>query len=84
MIPKDVHNMVQYFFDGKVEESIKLQLDSIELCSALFSEVNPIPVKEACNMLSFECGVPRLPLTELTEEGKIRLKNSMKNYGLLK
>ncbi|MBQ3145191.1 MAG: 4-hydroxy-tetrahydrodipicolinate synthase [Clostridia bacterium] len=82
IIPKDVHNMVKYFLDGNVKEAIKLQLDTLKLTSALFSEVNPIPVKAACNMIGFNAGIPRLPLVEMTDAGKEKLKNEMNSYGL--
>ena len=82
IIPKDVHNMVKYFLDGNVKEATKLQIDTLNLTSALFSEVNPIPVKAACNMIGFNAGSPRLPLVEMTDAGKEKLKNEMVNYGL--
>ena len=82
IIPKDVHNMVKYFLDGNVKEATKLQIDTLNLTSALFSEVNPIPVKAACNMIGFNAGIPRLPLVEMTDVGKEKLKNEMDSYGL--
>lgn len=82
IIPKDVHNMVKYFLDGNVKEATKLQIDTLKLTSALFSEVNPIPVKAACNMIGFNAGVPRLPLVEMTAAGKEKLKNEMISYRL--
>ena len=82
IVPKDVHNMVKYFLDGNVKEATKLQIDTLKLTSALFSEVNPIPVKAACNMIGFNAGIPRLPLVEMTDAGKEKLKNEMINYGL--
>lgn len=84
IIPKDVHNMVKYFFDGNIKEATKLQLDTLDLTSSLFCEVNPIPVKAACNMIGFNAGVPRLPLIEMSVSGKERLKNDMIKYGILK
>ena len=84
VIPKDVHNMTENFFNGNIKEATKLQLDTIKLTSALFSEVNPIPVKAACNMMGFNAGVPRLPLIEMSESGKEKLKNEMINYGIIK
>jgi 4-hydroxy-tetrahydrodipicolinate synthase len=59
-----------------------LQLDTLKLTSALFSEVNPIPVKAACNMIGFDAGIPRMPLIEMTDAGKENLKNEMINYGI--
>lgn len=82
IIPKDVHNMVQSFFDGDIAEATKMQLDTLNLTSTLFCEVNPIPVKAACNMIGFNSGIPRMPLIEMSESGKERLKNEMINYGI--
>jgi 4-hydroxy-tetrahydrodipicolinate synthase len=84
VIPKDVHEMVHHFLNGEIDEAIRIQLDSIDLTKALFSEVNPIPVKAACNMIGFEAGKPRLPLLEMSEEGQNTLKLSMKKYGVIK
>lgn len=82
IIPKDVHNMVKKFFNGDIKGATKLQLDTLKLTSALFSEVNPIPVKAACNMLGFNAGIPRLPLIEMSNSGKENLKNEMIDYGI--
>ena len=81
IVPKDVHNMVKYFLNGNINEATRLQLKTLNLSSALFCEVNPIPVKAACNMIGFNVGVPRLPLIEMSDSGKERLKNEMINYG---
>lgn len=82
ILPKDVHNMVENFFNGNIKEATRLQLDTLKLTSALFSEVNPIPVKAACNMMGFNVGTPRLPLIEMSDDGKERLKKEMINYGI--
>lgn len=82
LIPKDMHNMVENFFNGNIKEATRLQLDTLKLTSALFSEVNPIPVKAACNMMGFNVGIPRLPLIEMSDTGKERLKSEMVNYGI--
>ena len=82
IIPKDVHNMVQYYFDGATKQATDIQLNTLNLTKALFSEVNPIPVKAACNMIGFEAGIPRLPLIEMSESGKENLEKEMINYGL--
>lgn len=66
--PKYTHDMVQKFLDGNINESIKLQLDALPLINALFCEVNPIPVKAALNYIGFNFGIPRLPLTKMSEE----------------
>ena len=82
IIPKDVHDMVENFFNGNIKEATNIQLDTLNLSSALFCEVNPIPVKAACNMIGFNAGTPRLPLVEMSDAGKERLKNEMINYGI--
>ena len=82
IIPNDVHKMTSYFFSGENKKATELQLNTLELTSALFCEVNPIPVKSACNMIGFNCGTPRLPLIEMSDSGKERLKNAMINYGI--
>lgn len=82
IIPKTVHDMTENFFEGKISEATKLQLDTLELTSAMFSEVNPIPVKAALNMVGFNAGLPRLPLVELSEPGKEKVKNALKNLNI--
>lgn len=82
--PKFTHEMVQDFLSGNVEESKNKQLKSLKLTKALFSEVNPIPVKAALNMLGFDYGIPRLPLVEMTENKKNVLREELKNFGLIK
>jgi len=72
--PRYTHNMCEEFFKGNVKEATKMQLDAIDLIKALFSEVNPIPVKAGLNMIGYDFGVPRLPLIEMSEEGKRKLK----------
>ncbi|MCL2859884.1 MAG: 4-hydroxy-tetrahydrodipicolinate synthase [Oscillospiraceae bacterium] len=82
IIPKDVHNMIDYFIHGKTKEAITLQMNTLNLTAALFSEVNPIPIKEAMNMIGFNAGIPRLPLVPLSTAGKEKLKKAMTEYGI--
>lgn len=72
--PKFVHDLCYKFWEGNLKEAINMQIDAIPLIKALFSEVNPIPVKEALNMLGYEYGVPRLPLVQMSEDKKNILK----------
>lgn len=81
--PKFTHEMVYNYFAGKQTEATDMQLDSISLTKALFSEVNPIPVKAALNMLGYNVGTPRLPLIEMTEKGKEKLQTELKNFNLI-
>ena len=75
--------MVHDYLNGNFEAAKKAQLESIGLINALFCEVNPIPVKAALNILGYNFGTPRLPLTPLSEKNKIILENEMKKYGLI-
>ncbi|MBR3992512.1 MAG: 4-hydroxy-tetrahydrodipicolinate synthase [Anaerotignum sp.] len=81
--PKQTHDMVAKFFEGDIKGSIKLQLEAIELISALFCEVNPIPVKTALNLMGYEVGACKLPLCEMEPKNLETLKTAMKNYGLI-
>ncbi len=82
VIPKTVHNMTEYFFNGNNTEATKLQLDTLEFTSAMFCEVNPIPVKAALNMIGFNAGIPRLPLVELSDSGKEKVRKALKNLNI--
>ena len=75
--PKFTHQMVYDYFNGDIKEATKKQLDSIDLIESLFSEVNPIPVKSALNMLGYNYGKPRLPLTEMSEDKKQKLESAL-------
>lgn len=77
--PKYTHDIVQNFFDGNISKAIKMQIDAIPLVKALFSEINPIPVKAALNILGFDFGVPRLPLTKMDPEKEKLLKIELDN-----
>ena len=81
--PKQVHDICQKYFDGDVEGSRKEQLRAIEVCDALFSEVNPIPVKAALNLMGKEVGPTHMPLSEMEPEHVEDLKTAMQNYGIL-
>ncbi|MGM9946776.1 4-hydroxy-tetrahydrodipicolinate synthase [Floccifex sp.] len=81
--PEITHNIVQAWLDGKPEESLRLQLKYLDVIHALFCEVNPIPVKEALNMMGKNIGGYRLPLYEMEESNKKRLHDALEKAGLL-
>ena len=81
--PKETHDMVMYCLEGNYEAAKKLQLKALPLVEQLFIEVNPIPAKAALVMQGFAAGIPRLPLTELTEAHKKSLKKAMEDFGCL-
>ncbi|PWM46428.1 MAG: 4-hydroxy-tetrahydrodipicolinate synthase [Clostridiales bacterium] len=81
IVPRQTHDICELFFNGKVAESAALQTKLIKLVDALFMETNPIPVKTAQNIIGIDVGHLRLPLTDMTEENFIKLKNILKEYG---
>lgn len=83
IIPQETHNMVEKFIQGDVTGAIKLQLRTLNLIKALFSEVNPIPIKAAVNLLGFKAGQCRMPLTEMSDSNLEFLRSEMKAYGLI-
>ncbi len=82
--PRYVHDMCASYLNGDVKTAAKMQLDEEELVSALFCETNPIPVKHAMNLMGMEVGPLRKPLVPMQDNNLVRLKNAMKNFGLLK
>lgn len=82
--PKQTHDIVAEYLAGNVDNSRKLQLEAIELIDALFCEVNPIPVKHALNLMGFEVGPLRMPLSPMEDKNIETLTAALKNYGLLK
>jgi 4-hydroxy-tetrahydrodipicolinate synthase len=82
IVPKDVKKLCDLIADGKMQEAIALNDKLLPLANACFVEVNPIPVKAAMNLIGFNAGVPRAPLTEIEPANKEKLATAMKNYGL--
>ncbi len=81
--PKQTHDMCEHYFNGNNKESLKIQLEYMDLISKIFCDVNPIPVKEALNMMGYAAGKCRLPLGELSSDAKNALLASLKNKGLV-
>lgn len=81
--PQQTHDICAKYFAGETAESARLQLEAIDLITALFSEVNPIPVKKAMNLMGLEAGTLRRPLTEMEEANAVKLKKAMREYGIL-
>ncbi|MDO5338403.1 MAG: 4-hydroxy-tetrahydrodipicolinate synthase [Eubacteriales bacterium] len=80
--PEETHDMVAKFLAGDLKGAAQIQLRAIPLVAALFSEVNPIPVKAALNMMGLGAGALRLPMTEMTPAGKEKLAKAMKDFGI--
>ena len=80
--PKKVHDMCASYFAGDVKKAMELQREALPLVDALFSEVNPIPVKKALNLMGLEAGPVRSPLTEMTPENAAKMATIMREYGI--
>ncbi len=81
--PRQTHEICQKFLDGDMQGSLREQLRAMELCGALFCEVNPIPVKWALARMGLIGGTLRMPLSQLEEANGKLLEKAMREYGLL-
>ena len=81
--PRQVHEMCAAYLSGDTEKASRMQIEAIPLIEALFCEVNPIPVKEAMNLMGKEVGPLRRPLVEMEPDNRERLRREMVSYGLL-
>lgn len=82
--PKFTHDMVMNYLNGNHQEALKMQCKAIPLVDALFCEVNPIPVKAAMNLMGWEVGALRAPLSDMEPENLERLEKAMIEFGILK
>ena len=83
VIPRQTHQMVRDWLDGNHQKALEAQLKYLELTNDLFIEVNPIPVKEALNLMGMEVGGYRLPLCPMADQNRQRLRSAMEEVGLL-
>lgn len=82
ILPEETHNICEYYFSGDVEKSRDLQLKMLDLINNLFSEVNPVPIKTAMNLLGYNAGNLRMPLVDMSENNLEALKKSMIDFGM--
>ena len=82
--PQDTHKMCELYFEGKTAEAAKMQIDYCDLIDALFCEVNPIPVKTAMQLLGYQTGPLRMPLSPMEPVHEEELKTALRQHGLLK
>ena len=80
--PQETHDMVASYLAGDVKKAAEIQLRALPLVDALFSEVNPIPVKKALNLMGMEVGSLRAPLTEMSEAKAQVLAKAMQDFGI--
>lgn len=83
-MPKETHDICELCFENKYEEASQLALKLLEFTNGLFMDVNPIPVKEALNIMGFEVGECRLPLCKMPQAKIDKLKSQMQKIGLVK
>lgn len=82
--PQETHDIVAKYLAGDKDGSKAMMDKFMKLAKTLFCDVNPIPVKEACNLIGFNAGHCRLPLIDMTDENKETMKNVLNEYGLIK
>lgn len=83
-MPKETHEICQLCLENKYEQARELAFKLYDFTVALFCDVNPIPVKEALNLMGFKAGSCRLPLVETSDANKKKIADSMKALGLIK
>ncbi len=83
ILPKETHEMAMAYINGDLEKAKKMQLDYLEFINALFIETNPIPIKEAMNLVGMNVGQYRLPLCEMEDSTRNYLKDTMARIGIL-
>ena len=83
VMPEYTHNIVADYLEGRQSEALSAQLGALDLIDALFSEVNPIPVKTAMRLMGFDAGPLRLPLCDMEEKNLIKLKEALKKHKLI-
>ncbi len=83
VVPKEKHDEIALFLEGKHEQALETAKKLFELDKAMFMDVNPIPVKEALNIMGFKAGECRLPLCSMSDEMKGKLKAVMDKMGLV-
>lgn len=83
ILPRETENICDFYFNNKIEQAKLLQLKYFKLIKDIFIEVNPIPVKEAMNILGYNVGETRLPLCKIGNQNYEKLKNTLKEYKLI-
>ncbi len=84
IMPKETHMMTKLCLENNFHEAAKMQIELLKLINNLFIDVNPIPVKEAMNLMGMDVGECRLPLIKMEQKKIDALAESMKKAGLIK
>ncbi|HIU26736.1 MAG TPA: 4-hydroxy-tetrahydrodipicolinate synthase [Candidatus Copromorpha excrementigallinarum] len=83
ILPRETHEMAMSYLDGDVNRAREMQLKYLDFINSLFIETNPIPIKEAMNMVGMDVGGYRMPLCPMAEDTRAVLKKDMEALGLL-
>jgi 4-hydroxy-tetrahydrodipicolinate synthase len=83
ILPRQCHEMYRLFIHDHIDVCQSMQLEWMDLIDALFCQVNPMPVKEALNLMGFDVGDCRLPLCQMSDPYKKQLKKALKNHRLM-
>lgn len=81
--PKETHDICELYLNGDTNASRDLFIKYLKLAESMFIEVNPVPVKTALNLMGFNAGFFRLPLTEMLPENLVKLESVLNEYGLI-
>ncbi|MGI6678879.1 MAG: 4-hydroxy-tetrahydrodipicolinate synthase [Dehalobacterium sp.] len=83
LVGKSINQMIDLFKSGYIREALKIHLELFDLFKGIFITTNPVPIKTALNMLGWDVGGFRLPLTETTEENRRFIQQLLKENKLL-
>lgn len=83
VMPRQMHEITNFCLKGDFKSAANISLQTLPLANALFTDVNPIPVKEALSIMGFEVGPCRLPLCEMSEEKHNALLKVMQDFRLV-
>lgn len=83
ILPKETHDMAMAYLNGDVKKARDMQIKYLDFINALFIETNPIPIKEAMNMVGLNVGGYRLPLCPMADDTKAVLRSEMEKLDLI-
>jgi 4-hydroxy-tetrahydrodipicolinate synthase len=83
ILPKETHDMCLKYLEGQTEKASQMQIKYMGLIGALFSDVNPVPIKSAMNLIGYNVGPCRLPLYPMNEKKEEHLKQKLIECNLL-
>lgn len=84
ILPTEAHKMTKLCLDGNYKAATEMAKKYVKIMDHMFIDVNPIPVKEAMNILGMNMGPCRLPLVGLSETNRKLICEDLKELGLLK